>query len=385
MSYYYVVLTGLTLASLFILTVLTSETGRLSEKTKKRFYLTYGTIALAALAEFFGVLLNGAPAWTKGIHAMVKCLDYCFTPAVGMLIIQAIPHEEKWIRLLKLAILGNTVLQLSSLFTGWTFYVDEANYYHHGPVYNLYLMVYLLVILTVCIQYFLHAKKYERQNKVTLLLIVLLAGLGITVQELSDGNVRMTYLTLMLGTTFLFIRNSEFLQQDNDRRFQQQQRLLETDAQTGLKNRYSYIQELVRVGQGEAPGDCLVFMIDINGLKVANDTMGHAVGEELICGVAQCIRDTFLPYGEVYRMGGDEFAGIIRGEEGLAETLYQQLEERIQAWHGDHIDHASISIGYALAKDYQGYSLERLVNVADRRMYEAKAAYYHKAGIERRG
>lgn len=40
----------------------------------------------------------------------------------------------------------------------------------------------------------------------------------------------------------------------------------------------------------------MVFLIDINGLKVINDTIGHAAGDELICGAADCIEASDIPW-----------------------------------------------------------------------------------------
>lgn len=50
---------------------------------------------------------------------------------------------------------------------------------------------------------------------------------------------------------------------------------------------------------------------DLNGLKGANDTLGHAAGNELIRGAADCLRAAFGAFGDIYRIGGDEFAAIL--------------------------------------------------------------------------
>ena len=57
---------------------------------------------------------------------------------------------------------------------------------------------------------------------------------------------------------------------------------------------------LIVVKSEHYPGDT----IDINGLKVVNDTLGHAAGDELICGAADCISKTFEKSGTCYRTGG---------------------------------------------------------------------------------
>ena len=49
--------------------------------------------------------------------------------------------------------------------------------------------------------------------------------------------------------------------------------------------------------------------IDVNGLKIVNDEIGHAAGDELIKGAADCMTKAFGSYGKVYRTGGDELCG----------------------------------------------------------------------------
>ena len=51
-------------------------------------------------------------------------------------------------------------------------------------------------------------------------------------------------------------------------------------------------------------------MIDINGLKQYNDTMGHQVGDKYIYATAKTIADAFYGHGKLYRVGGDEFCLI---------------------------------------------------------------------------
>ena len=49
-------------------------------------------------------------------------------------------------------------------------------------------------------------------------------------------------------------------------------------------------------------------MMDLNGLKAANDNIGHEAGDELIIGASKCMDNAFSGLGRTYRVGGDEFA-----------------------------------------------------------------------------
>ena len=54
-----------------------------------------------------------------------------------------------------------------------------------------------------------------------------------------------------------------------------------------------------------------MFMFDLNYLKITNDKFGHKAGDQLLYGLALCIRETLGKYGRTYRLGGDEFAALI--------------------------------------------------------------------------
>ena len=132
------------------------------------------------------------------------------------------------------------------------------------------------------------------------------------------------------------------------------------------------------------PDDFAAFSIDINGLKIANDTLGHAAGDELICGAAECIDKVFSPIGNCFRTGGDEFIVLAHSDRKHADELLSQLSKATSSWSGSMIKKLSVSAGYALASDYGDISLEKLIIHADEVMYDEKNRYYRKAENDRR-
>ena len=64
-----------------------------------------------------------------------------------------------------------------------------------------------------------------------------------------------------------------------------------------------------------------VASIDLNGLKRINDQMGHHVGDQAIYTAARCIQIAFDRAGDCYRIGGDEFAVILTGENVSNKTM----------------------------------------------------------------
>ena len=98
-------------------------------------------------------------------------------------------------------------------------------------------------------------------------------------------------------------------------------------------------------------------MFDLNNLKRANDTYGHAVGDQLITNFARLLRNAIPAKDFVGRYGGDEFIAIIT----------QKVE-------------VSYAYGYAFSEDYADCTIKTLFDKADKHMYENKAV--EKAKLE---
>ena len=114
-----------------------------------------------------------------------------------------------------------------------------------------------------------------------------------------------------------------------------------------------------------------MFSIDINGLKMVNDTRGHAAGDQIICDAAACIAEVFGREGKCYRIGGDEFIALILADRQQIEELCRALSAAVEKRDG-----LSLSTGFAMAAEHPLLCLEELVNVADRMMYAEKDNFY---------
>lgn len=106
--------------------------------------------------------------------------------------------------------------------------------------------------------------------------------------------------------------------------------------------------------------------IDINGLKIVNDTYRHSKGDELIEASSSIIENIFKEYGKCFKVGGDEFVSLINTKEENIELVINSLLEK-QKEHG-----ISFSFSYALAKENENLTIEELINLADKMMYKNK-------------
>jgi diguanylate cyclase (GGDEF)-like protein/PAS domain S-box-containing protein len=122
---------------------------------------------------------------------------------------------------------------------------------------------------------------------------------------------------------------------------------------------------------------CAVFAIDLDGFKEVNDRYGHEVGDVTLREIAARLTRVMRPQDTVARRGGDEFAvlvpdvGSLVEVERIATRLLQAIEQPLVQQQGRPTLSVSASIGIALAPE-QGRDLERLLQLADLAMYDAK-------------
>ena len=243
---YYSINIILTWVTLIILSVLVRENDRIARRDAASYYLTYGVIALAALAEWLGLRFNGDPSIPVWALQAVKCADYILTPLAGGALIAQL-HRRSIFRVLIQSILAvNTAFQLAAVFAGWMITVDEQHFYSHGPLYEIYVALYLLLIVLVVLEFVTYGRSFRRQNKVSLYSTLLLIVAGIMVQELTGGTFRTAYLTLAIGMALMFIHNTEFMQLTADESLREQrfQMMMSQIQPHFLYNSLGAIQEL---------------------------------------------------------------------------------------------------------------------------------------------
>lgn len=156
------------------------------------------------------------------------------------------------------------------------------------------------------------------------------------------------------------------------------------DEMTGLYNRRAYEDKCKELRKCDSMQKYTVFVFDVNGLKIANDTHGHFAGDELIRGASQVIREVFGPHGQCFRTGGDEFMAILDDGYTDIQLLVQLFEEKLSEWKGEYVDKLSISYGAVLGSQNPDWTVDELTALADEKMYWQKRDYYKNASADRR-
>lgn len=156
------------------------------------------------------------------------------------------------------------------------------------------------------------------------------------------------------------------------------------DNNTGLLNRRAFEEEKKELNNKNLNENLVYLIADLNGLKAANDNIGHHAGDELINGTAACLKKVLSPYGKIYRIGGDEFAAILYIPKEALPEVQKKLDEEFASWSGEEVKELSVSCGYASYREHPSESISGLSKIADELMYEAKEEYYRTSGKDRR-
>jgi diguanylate cyclase (GGDEF)-like protein len=145
------------------------------------------------------------------------------------------------------------------------------------------------------------------------------------------------------------------------------------DPLTGVGNRRALDERLTAARDSRRAVTLLA--IDVDDLKIVNDTFGHACGDELLEVVANLLVEQARATDAVVRSGGDEFFVVLdqpdaKGGAQLAERIRVAVEAIAASTEKPWLRRLGLSLGYAATAE--GLGVEQLVAQADRRLYEDK-------------
>ena len=191
--------------------------------------------------------------------------------------------------------------------------------------------------------------------------------------------VLMNVLLFGLVTGIMFFETRKIMKRTNDL-----SNASFKDNNTGLLNRRAFEEEKNELSNKILNENLVYLIADLNGLKAANDNIGHHAGDELINGTAKCMKDVLSAYGKIYRIGGDEFAAILYIPKEELPLVKAKLQAAFDSWSGEEVKELSVSCGYAPYREHPSESISGLSKIADELMYEAKEEYYRTSGKDRR-
>src|SRR5262249_45580383 len=119
-------------------------------------------------------------------------------------------------------------------------------------------------------------------------------------------------------------------------------------------------------------------VIDLNGLKTANDSLGHYAGDQLIRRTAEVLRASIEEGYFAARVGGDEFVIAMPGANEEATDQMMERVESLAVMNNKFYSEPDLSLSQGSATSTPGYSLQRIVSLADDAMYKNKGLHHKR-------
>lgn len=332
--------------------VQTYTSDSMEERLRKAFLRGFATILFCALLDWSRVELNGSQLVPVWLHGAVVSLEYTLAPVVVLFLIGVMGAIERNSFLVPL-LAFNGLLQFTSGFTEWIFYIDAANNFVRGEWFRVYVLIYSIGIFVMYREVYRCSWIYQNRNGWMLFMSILSLTIGVGENDLG-GECHTTFLAVSIAATMFYVYFMDIG--------------IQTDPMTKLLNRRCYDSHLKKI-------DCptAVVMFDVDKFKYINDTYGHEKGDIVLQHVAICLRRTFGRLGYLYRLGGDEFCLILR--KGYLDKvdfglLRRALDRHLEMYRRHEPLMPAVSMGHAIYDG--GLSVQNVVKQADQQMYADK-------------
>ncbi len=239
----------------------------------------------------------------------------------------------------------------------------------------------IFTIIYIMTNVILEAKrtKLSKKMKVTIsccILCIVGVLIDLIVYYLSGNASSMIFclLSFLIYASLMGLMSARETKRLIDRGYQAEhfKNLAFHDTLTGLYNRAFYYEFLKK--HNVYRENCFLIMLDVNNLKLCNDTMGHDWGDELLRNSAVLIKKAF-PIGECIRMGGDEFCVLLpessEAECRLCLNTFDELLQNINQTKALPFP-VSIAYGYANYDSQTDIDFSDTLRRADKMMYQMK-------------
>ena len=250
--------------------------------------------------------------------------------------------------LLGLPIIICVTISIISIFPfahGLMFSFDAENKFVRGPFGYLSHIVSLIYAMQV-IYYSLKNFMYNKYEPVIVIIMELAAFIATFMENRYKYDFVLSQVLISSIIFYYFFLLSQTYKRDN---------------LTHFLNRRCFYLELKHL----LKDPLIILSMDLNNLKVFNDTQGHAAGDKALVTVTTEMTKTFSKYATLYRTGGDEFMGIFR-KSSISEVInlvsvFQKNLEKTEY---------QVACGYASYKP--GDDIDKIISLSDERMYENK-------------
>lgn len=208
---------------------------------------------------------------------------------------------------------------------------------------------------------------------------------GLLSVEITPEDVDMVYLISIQMANALMVYHAEkkrmAVQRERELLFEELKSknevlnfISERDELTKIRNRRGFMEKAVEMNRLHNNEKAVLIFIDMDGLKKINDQYGHASGDIAICACADILKETVGEEGIAGRIGGDEFALMLIGDEECAASVVKEIYEKIRRYNENsgNLFAIGMSFGSQVVSCMDGLSVAKELDRADKRMYEQK-------------
>ncbi len=242
------------------------------------------------------------------------------------------------------------------------------------------LLAAIISVVLLFIEYYKYHSDVARQFLNHFLVIVIFAVTEIINFMFSDFAFTSIYGLVILTVYTLYLVIRYILQISYRFKLSYQveivNELVNKDALTGGKNRYAFEKDFERDFNDQNINRQLrLVMFDFDNFKQINDSYGHVDGDEALKIGLSLIKEVFGKYGECYRIGGDEFACIMKNNN---KQIYLECQNNLKTALENTFENSTykikISIGSTIYLDNTFEKPSDMLRLADQNMYANKHA-----------
>ncbi len=322
-------------------------------KTMRLFVIS---IAIGVVLVVVDSIESYTATWSEpsNLRILMSAIGYTLRPMSVLCVLRIIIRNKKINKpLFYTPVIINTIVSFSPFFCDWAYSYDKNNEFVRGPLgITAYITsaIYLIVLCCLTVQY-IREKSYYEGMIVFVITATSILSIFLEVVFAFDGFINAS---IAVSVTFYYMYYLVIN--------------FKNDPLTQVLNRHYF-----DIGIERNKDDIkAVINIDLNDLKVINDTKGHEWGDKALKEVAACIKVHMLRKCSLYRIGGDEFCVLC-----FKENMSDSLEKMICDIKKD-LENIGYTCAMGLAVRENGEELGVLLKRADKEMYENKAFMKNK-------
>ena len=318
------------------------------------------------------------------LRKTLSIINYVLRPAILLLFIQ-ITTKSKAVSFLWILVALTVPLYATAYYSNITFNIVD-NSWRPGDIFFFRFYSIIISFFFIALFAILGVIKSIKNKTLEVVIRVLTSIFAVIVSilEMKYGGNVLT-LTIMIALVFYFVYIYSHVAT------KQEYELLKmnyTDVLTGLGNERAYYQQIESIDKrkgNDSKRRYAIAVMDLNGLKVTDDTFGHRFGCQLIVQFGHMLPE-FFKTSQLFHIGGDEFVAILEGDDFRNRNkLIEQFTEVYGCKELLYEDKKLIlSVAIGLQENEKGKKYNEIFQQADKNMYANKVIVKRKYKINSR-